>query len=208
MRPIHIAMIALVLTLPATGAAQTAAVTPAGADTSSSDTTSPAPKKKGGLFGKVKGIAKNKVVKAVAKTAACTMLPGGHLIAGAIDGGVSKDAIGAAASSVSGQTSCMPGGLGAKGIAGTAAQAAAAEAQAGPPIPGMPLVEAYAGAAERAPDPDKIARCLGLTPTEYRALTDPTRGVSRQATDEEMNRYAEIRKKLDMSSYQRCMMPQ
>ncbi|MGH7528564.1 MAG: hypothetical protein ACREMX_17865, partial [Gemmatimonadales bacterium] len=30
------------------------------------------PKKKGGLFGKVKGLAGNKVVQQVAKTAACT----------------------------------------------------------------------------------------------------------------------------------------
>jgi len=32
-------------------------------------------KKGGGLFGKMKGVAKNKVVQSVVKTAACTMVP-------------------------------------------------------------------------------------------------------------------------------------
>src|SRR3954452_21872050 len=35
-------------------------------------------KKGGGLFGKMKGVAKNKVVQSVVKTAACTMVPGGQ----------------------------------------------------------------------------------------------------------------------------------
>ncbi len=69
------------------------------------------PKKKGGLFGKAKGIMKNKVVQQVAKVAACTMVPGGQVIAGAIDAASSQSA-GEAASGAAGAasgSSCMPG---------------------------------------------------------------------------------------------------
>ena len=71
----------------------------------------------GGLFGKVKGLAGNKVVQSVAKTAACTMVPGGQVIAGAIDAASSKDvgeAAAGAAGAAAGQT-CMPGGMGGVG---------------------------------------------------------------------------------------------
>ena len=69
------------------------------------------PKKKGGLFGKAKGVMKNKVVQQVAKAAACTMVPGGQAIAGAIDAASSKSAGEAAtgAAGVATGSSCMPG---------------------------------------------------------------------------------------------------
>jgi hypothetical protein len=54
------------------------------------DTAQKQKKKGGGLLGKVKGVAKNKVVQQVAKTAACTMLPGGQVVAGAIDAAANK----------------------------------------------------------------------------------------------------------------------
>jgi hypothetical protein len=77
-------------------------------------------KKHGGLFGKMKGVAKNKMVQQVAKVAACTMVPGGQLVAGAIDAASNKGAAGAAqgvAGAASG-SSCMPGMGGAAGMAG------------------------------------------------------------------------------------------
>ncbi len=172
MRSIHIVMIALGLTLPATGAAQSA-VTPAGADTSSPGSTSPAPKKKGGLFGKVKDIAKNKVVRTVAKTAACTMLPGGQLIAGAIDAGSKKDAVGGAAALATGSGSgCMPGMTG-QGLAGKgmAAAAAAAAGSAGV-LPGQPTVATPA--MEISPDQMKQMqehyRRMGIDPAGIDAM--------------------------------------
>nr|MBA3316875.1 hypothetical protein [Gemmatimonadales bacterium] len=76
-------------------------------------------KKGGGLFGKVKSVAKNKVVQQVAKVAACTMLPGGQVVAGAIDAAANKDAVGAAAGAATGST-CMPGIGGAGAMAGGA----------------------------------------------------------------------------------------
>ena len=86
--------------------------------------TTPVKKKSGGLFGKVKNVAKNKVVQQVAKTAACTMLPGGQIVASAIDAAGDKGAVGAAAGAATG-TSCMPGMGGAAGVAGAAATAGA-----------------------------------------------------------------------------------
>jgi hypothetical protein len=90
------------------------------------DSTVPKPKSKGGLFGKAKKLARSKVVQTVAKTAACTMVPGGQAIARAIDAASSKSAGEAAqgAAGVASASSCLPGigaGLGAgmaKGMAG------------------------------------------------------------------------------------------
>jgi hypothetical protein len=79
----HVAMLAFALGLPLPSVAQSGAV---------QDTTQPAPKKHGGLFGKMKGLAKNKVIQQVAKTAACNMVPGGQLVAGAIDNAAAKKA--------------------------------------------------------------------------------------------------------------------
>jgi hypothetical protein len=101
---------------------ETATATPIPGETDDSVVAPPdtVHKKHGGLFGKVKGIAKNKMVQQVAKVAACTMVPGGQLVAGAIDAASNKGAAGAAqgvAGAASG-SSCMPGMGGAAGMAG------------------------------------------------------------------------------------------
>jgi hypothetical protein len=83
------------------------------------------PAKKGGFFGKAKGLAHNKVVRQVAKVAACTMVPGGQIIAGAIDAG-SNTSVGGVAAGAAGAatgTSCM-GAMGQMGMTNAAMQAA------------------------------------------------------------------------------------
>jgi hypothetical protein len=105
---------------PATAAAPLAAVSIATPDSaapapdSASASQSGKKKKGGGLFGKVKGVAKNKVVQSVVKTAACTMVPGGQYVAGAIDAAASKNAATGASGAATG-SSCMPG-LGGMGM--------------------------------------------------------------------------------------------
>lgn len=73
---------------------------------------------KHGMFGKLKGIAKNKTVQSIAKTAVCTAVPGGSLVVSAVDAhnsGASASDI--AKGAVSGP-SCMPGMGGLKGMGG------------------------------------------------------------------------------------------
>ena len=122
------------------------------APTSAADSTdSTSHKKHGGLFGKAKSFAGNRVVKSVAKVAACTMVPGGQAIAGAIDASDAKNAGQAAqgAAAAATGTSCMPGMAGAgagqagagfagAGMANAAANAAASSAMSGPPQGMMP----------------------------------------------------------------------
>lgn len=191
-------------------------VTSAADDSASPAPDSTTPKKKGGLFGKVKGLAGNKVVQQVAKTAACTMVPGGQAIAGAIDAASSKSA-GEAVAGAAGGTSCMPGGMGGAGVAGAAAQAAAVEAATaqagaaagyGAPMPGMPSGAMGFGSMEGMPGPEAIAQCMGLTVEEFQDFTDPTRGEPRQMTKGEMKRQAKLGKQVDMRRYQACMMQQ
>jgi hypothetical protein len=123
MRSIHVVMVTLALAGPFPLLAQTE--TPA-----SSDTTVPAPKKHG-LFGKVKSLSKNKVVKQVAKAALCTAVPGGQVIAGALEAKENKDVAGGATTALSGgKSGCMPGMNGLAGSAG---------------VPGMPGATAGAG---------------------------------------------------------------
>ena len=110
------------------------AVTPA--DSTPAD-SAPVKKKGGGLFGKVKGVAKNKVVQQVAKVAACNMLPGGQIVASAIDAAGDKGAVGAAAGAATG-TSCMPG----MGGAGGAAAAMGGGALPGAIVPGAAMTGA------------------------------------------------------------------
>ncbi len=89
----------------------------------SPDSTPVEEKKKGGLFGKAKKFVGNKTVQQVAKTVACNMVPGGQIVAGAIDAASTKDlgeAAAGAAGAATGQT-CMPGGMG--GMGGAAAGA-------------------------------------------------------------------------------------
>jgi hypothetical protein len=194
-------------------------------------------KNKGGLFGKVKGLAGNKVVQSVAKTAACTMVPGGQVIAGAIDAASSKgvgEAAAGAAGAAGGQ-SCMPGGLGGMGagaagaaggmpgMAGAAAGGGVAGAAglAGAMVGGVGLPGAAAlplgampegamgyGTMPGAPAPEEIAGCMGISVEEYLGLTDPTRGQARPVTKEEMKRQGALAKKIDMGRYQACMMQQ
>ena len=97
------------------------------ADSGSVETQDTTPKK-GGLWGKAKKVAGNKVVKAVVKTAACTMVPGGQVIAGAIDAASASSTAEAAqgAAGAAAGTTCMPGMGGAAGAAGAAGPAAAA----------------------------------------------------------------------------------
>lgn len=188
-------------------------------DTVPTDST---PKHKGGgLFGKAKKLAGNKVVKAVAKTMACTMVPGGQMIAGAMDAASSKDAGGAvtgAAGAATG-TACMPGlggmgsvpsgAAGAAGLTGVGGAAAglagqaAIEAAMPTPRGGMP-----AGAAGYAAMPttttEATASCLGLSQTEYQDLADPTRGEARQPTKAERKRQEKAGQKFDARRYQAC----
>jgi hypothetical protein len=210
MRSVHMTIIACALAIPLPSLAQSGAANSDPAAKQGSEQA--APKQKGGLFGKVKGLAGNKVVKAVAKTAACTMVPGGQVIAGAIDAASSKSAgkaVGGAAGAAAG-TSCMPGGLGAGGVAVAAAQAAAGRGAAGVSLgglmPGMPLGGAGYGSVPGMPSPEKITRCLGLTSKEFQDLSDPTHGQPRPMTDDEMKRQAELGQKIDMQRYQVCMM--
>ena len=117
MRSMHVAMLAFALSLPLPSAAQSGAA---------QDTTQPAPKKHGGLFGKVKGLAKNKVVQQVAKTAACNMVPGGQLVAGAIDNASAKKAAkNAATNAVTGAATSAATNAAKDAVAGAALGAAA-----------------------------------------------------------------------------------
>jgi hypothetical protein len=191
-------------------------------------------KKKGGLFGKVKGLAGNKVVQSVAKTAACTMVPGGQVIAGAIDAASSKgvgEAAAGAAGAAGGQT-CVPGGIGgmgagaagavggmpgmagaaggleAAGLAGAVVGGVGLPGAAALPLGAMPEDAMGYGAMPGAPAPKEIAGCMGLSVEEYLDFTDPTRGQPRPVTKEEMERQGALAKKVDMGRYQACMMQQ
>jgi transposase-like protein len=167
MRSMPVAMFAFALSLPLPSAAQSGA---------GQDTTQPAPKKHGGLFGKVKGLAQNKVVQQVAKTAACNMVPGGQLVAGAIDNAsakkaaknavtnAAKDAVaGAALGAATGKSTCgmgMMGNLGmAKGVAGAG-------------IPGMPTT-GLPGVGTSADQMKQMAeqyRKMGINPAQIQAM--------------------------------------
>ena len=188
-------------------------------------------KKGGGLFGKAKKLAGNKAVQQVAKTMACTMVPGGQVVAGAIDAAASDD-VGKAAAGAAGAAAgqpCMPGGLGTVpqptgGVAGgvEAGAAGGAAGLAGMAVGGMPGVDmagmaglglAGGGGTATAAMPgalgmDEMAACLGLTPEEFLLLSDPTGGEARQPTEEEMDRQATLSKKVDRAGYQSCMMQQ
>jgi len=176
------------------------------------------PKKKGGLFGKAKGIMKNKVVQTVAKTAACTMVPGGQAIAGAIDA-ASSDNAGQAASGAAGGmtgTSCMPGvggaGAGAAGLAGGGgvaglAGAGLAGAASGAMSPGATGYAPEMGpgmVGMGMPDPKPMADCMGLTVEEYNAMVLPTGGEPRQPSKAEMKRMEQVSKKVGPQRQATC----
>jgi hypothetical protein len=191
---------------------------------STRDTVAAETKSKGGLFGKAKKLAKNKVVKAVAKTAACTMVPGGQAIAGAIDAAGAENAGEGARGAATAATgsACMPGmGAGAmpgSGMTGGLGEAGAAAAMTG----GMPGLMGGDGDQDAAAmgygempgsmpamlDEATIAGCMGLTVEEYRAFSDPTGGQSRPMTKHEMKRQQKLVKKIDQQRYQACMLQQ
>ena len=141
MRSVLTVLLASAILIPEISAAQSASTV---AEVTGDSTTAavPAAKKKGGLFGKAKGLAKNKIVKTVAKTALCTAVPGGSMIAGALDAAETKNVAGAAATAVTGGSSCMPGmaGQGNPGAAGIGAAGAGAlgAAVSGVGLPGQP----------------------------------------------------------------------
>jgi hypothetical protein len=204
--------------------------------TPSPDSAPAGGKKKGGLFGKVKGLAGNKVVQSVAKTAACTMVPGGQVIVGAIDAASSKDvgeaatdAAGTAAgvAGVGGGQGCMPdamGGMGmgagagvpggmpgmagAAGAAGAAGLAGALAGGMGGVGAGMPADGMGFGGMPGTANPEETAACMGISTEEYLDFTAPTRGESRAPTKDEMKRQNKMAGKIDMTRYQACMMQQ
>jgi hypothetical protein len=170
MRSMHLVMLAFALSAPLPSAAQSGAA---------QDTTQPAPKKHGGLFGKVKGLAKNKVVQQVAKTAACNMVPGGQLVAGAIDKAsamkaaksAAKDAakgavVGAALGAAGGKSTCGSGIMGGLGSAGLA------KGVAGAGIPGMPTT-GMPGVGTSADQMKQMAeqyQKMGMNPAQIKAM--------------------------------------
>jgi outer membrane protein OmpA-like peptidoglycan-associated protein len=170
MRPMHLVMLGFALSFPLPSAAQSGAA---------QDTTQPAPKKHGGLFGKVKGLAKNKVVQQVAKTAACNMVPGGQLVAGAIDKAsamkaaknAAKDAakgavVGAALGAAGGKSTCGSGLMGGLGSAGLA------KGVAGVGIPGMPTtgMPGVGASADQMKQMAEQYQKMGMNPAQIKAM--------------------------------------
>jgi len=175
MRSIRLALL-LALAAPVAGSAQSSA--PGDNGVTPQDTAQPAPKKKGGLFGKMKNLSKSKLVNTVAKTALCNAVPGGSLVAGAIDAKKAKSTAGAAsaaanaAAGASGQ--CMPG----MGLADKAAGAANPEGVvAGVGVPGLPTTGLESGAT--APKEMGMAPAT-ITPEQMKQMEEQYRkmGVS------------------------------
>jgi hypothetical protein len=177
-------------------------------------------KKGGGLFGKAKKLAGNKVVKQVAKTMACTMVPGGQVVAGAIDA-ASSDDVGAAAAGAAGAATgqpCMPGIIGAApnpaaGVPGVGGLGAAAGAAG---LAGMAYMGpggetggamAYGGMPAGF-DMDAVATCMGLTSEEFLLLSDPTGGTGLEPAAEDMERQRRVAAKVDPARYQACVIQQ
>lgn len=143
-------------------------------------------KKKGGLFGKVKGLAKNKVVKTVAKVALCTAVPGGSMIAGALDAAETKNVAGAASAAAGGGSSCMPGMA---GMAGTPSPAAAGVSAAGVGalgasvtgvgVPGQPStgVPGMAMSAEQLKQMQQQYGKMGMDTAQLRAMQQMMAGM-------------------------------
>jgi hypothetical protein len=180
MRSTFIALMALGLTIPSIGVAQSGA-----AGGSPQDATQPAPKKKGGLFGKLKSVAKNKVVQQVAKTAACNMVPGGQLLVGAVDKklsqGAAKDAaktaakdaakgaaMGAASGLAGAKNPCMPGLM-----SGGNPSSALAGGIPGAGLPGLPNVAAprVGVSADQIKMMQEQYAKMGMNPAQIQAMT-------------------------------------
>lgn len=186
MRSFLTVLLALVILAPERGAAQS--VTAAGPVVSDSTPAIPAPaaKKKKGLFGKVKGLAKNKIVKTVAKAALCTAVPGGSMIVGALDAAETKNVAGAATTVATGGGSCMPGmagmaaptGPGAAGI-GAAGVGALGAGVTGAGLPGQPST----GMPGMAMSPEQMKQMqeqygkMGMDTAQLRAMQQMMAGM-------------------------------
>ncbi len=144
MRSQFAVLLTFALLAPDTAAAQSGTETGSIATDSTAVAPAPAKKKGGGMFGKVKGLAKNKIVKTVAKTALCTAVPGGQVIASALDAAETKNVAGAAGSVATGAAAACrewpelaPKGPGAGGI-GAAGVGALGAGVSGAALPGQP----------------------------------------------------------------------
>jgi len=149
------------------------------------DTSANQPKK-GGMFGKLKGLAHNKTAQSIAKVAACTALPGGQYVVGALDAKqqAAKNAVAGAATSAVGAatgTSCMPGmssgaGVAASGMTGGSMNAATIAAMSNARAGGA------AGAMSAAQMQAMMAQMQALTGRTQVAsngdVADPTKSTS------------------------------
>jgi hypothetical protein len=175
MRATPVIVLAFALATAQAGGAQSAP-TPSAVSDSTTPAATAAPKKKG-MFGKIKGLAKNKVVKTVAKAALCTAVPGGQVIAGALDAAETKNVAGAATTAVTGgSSSCMPGMTG-NGMAGAAAAAGmGAAAGGGGGVPGMPGGMPGGAMPGTAMSPEQMKQMMeqyskmGMDPAQIQAM--------------------------------------
>lgn len=185
MRSILMVLLACLLLAPPSAVAQSGSAVPAVVDSTLLPQAAPVKKKKGGLFGKVKNLAKNKVVKTVAKAALCTAVPGGQVIASALDGAETKDAAGAAASAATGGGSCMPGmgslGGAAAGASGVGGVGAGALGAAVPPaaLPGQPSsgMPAMTMSPEQMKQMQEQYAKMGMDPAQLQAMQQMMAGM-------------------------------
>ena len=194
MRSLLAVLLASAILVPEISAAQSGStVAPATGDSVAATVAPVAKKKKGGLFGKVKGLAKNKIVKTVAKAALCTAVPGGSMIAGAIDAAETKNVAGAAASVAGGGGGgCMPGmagmaapagpgaaGIGAAGVAAAGVGALGA-AVTGAGLPGQPStgMPGMAMSLEQMKQLLEQYRKAGMDPAQIQMMQQMMAGTS------------------------------
>ncbi len=192
MRSFLAVLLVFVFLAPERGSAQSgAAVSAAVADSIPAAAAPAVKKKKGGMFGKVKGLAKNKIVKTVAKAALCTAVPGGSMIVGALDAAETKNVAGAASTVATGGGSCMPGmagmagppgpgaaGIGAAGI-GAAGVGALGAGVTGAGVPGQPST----GMPGMAMSPEQLKQMqeqygkMGMDTAQLRAMQQMMAGM-------------------------------
>jgi hypothetical protein len=195
MRTLLAVLLASAVLVPETGAAQSGSTVAQATGDSIAAAVAPAvKKKKGGLFGKVKGLAKNKVVKSVAKVALCTAVPGGSMIAGALDAADKKDVAGAAVGAATGgggAGGCMPGmagmaaptGAGAAGV-GAAGVGALGASLSGSALPGQPT----SGTPAMAISPEQLKQMqeqyakMGMDTAQLRAMMAGMPGAPQPGT--------------------------
>lgn len=188
MRTLLAVLLASIVLVPETGAAQSGStVTQITGDSIAAAVAPAVKKKKGGLFGKVKGLAKNKVVKSVAKVALCTAVPGGSMVASALDAADKKDVAGAAVGAATGNGGaggCMPGmaGMGAPTGAGVGAAGVGAlgAGVSGAALPGQPST----GMPGMAMSPEQLKQMqeqyakMGMDTAQLRAMMAGMQGGS------------------------------